>query len=160
MRNDRRSDDIDADPDARAEVGRKGFLARNWLNILGVLGLVLFMGPLAAPGFEMLTSIGSSRPSQAVKVQEFDRETWLAPDPTGEGRRYSMLGSLLGLHPLIGMTRDEVETLLGPMKPRGGPEFGCYDLGLRDGNPYGIEPAGLVLELRDGRVRAWEIRSE
>ncbi len=67
----------------------------------------------------------------------FDRTKWLAAGEDGavdlDGDRYLMVDDLLQRHKLVGMSRIEVENLLGPLRTAGYPSMGpCYYLGPQD----------------------------
>jgi hypothetical protein len=76
----------------------------------------------------------------------FDQHVWQSPK-RGDQARHAMLADLIEKHKLVGMTRPEIEGLLG--KPdRPGREW--YKLGPQSG--FGIDDVWLELTYKDGKI--------
>lgn len=93
--------------------------------------------------------------------REFDRERWLDADLETRERAH-MVASLFEQHPLRGMDRAEVVSLLGPPTPTekwGGTEM-IYVLGP-DGGLFAIDHEWLLIELDDhDRVSSYRVVSD
>jgi len=92
---------------------------------------------------------------------DFDPVRWRQHDANGGGLspRYRMCSDLLRKHKLIGMTRSEIEALLGPIEYEGVGQSPAWDLGQVSGWPVTL-PHGTTLRVQfgpDGRV--WEVGS-
>jgi hypothetical protein len=86
------------------------------------------------------------------KPIQFNQSAWQSPD-RGKQTRHAMLGDLIAKHKLVGMTRSEIEALLG--KPDW-PGRGWYKLGPQLG--VGIDDIWLELTYEDGVVIKHEIK--
>ena len=91
----------------------------------------------------------------------FDRERWLAfeRDEHEYSTRYNMVGDLIRRHQLVGMTRREVEELLGPPERESQNSLYPYpgwDLGLHPGHGSTNSTALCIEFGPDGRVvKVW-----
>lgn len=90
----------------------------------------------------------------------FDRARWAACAHYPHVERYLMLDDLLARHPLVGMTRDEVTTLLGPFHDE--PDYpgwrDCYYLGPERG--LGVDFEWLILKFEADVVASYQVRRD
>lgn len=100
-------------------------------------------------GLAELASLAASltTPYTGRSKTEFTQAAWAAAVHDDQGARYLMVDDLLAKHPLIGRTRGEVESLLGPLIPPTEYPGGawCYYLGPED-HPFSVDNAWLELE--------------
>jgi hypothetical protein len=119
-----------------------------------------YFWPCVALGSSVLLLVGEQVVRRAMLIQDMSktpytgrqpipwtREAWLASAGNCyDGNRYMMLDDLLAQHPLIGMTRVELEQLLGPLSRSedGDPAAGRYCLGREPTwEATAIDPAWL-----------------
>jgi hypothetical protein len=75
----------------------------------------------------------------------FEHEAWLADTDERQGARYLMLDDLFAKHPLVGLSRNDLEALLGPIKRRNPSTGWSYYLGPEP-SPFGVDDAWLLVE--------------
>ena len=86
--------------------------------------------------------------------QSFDRQAWIAAEHDWDGHRYLMVDDLLENHSPVGLSRKELEELLGPLKTADEyPWWECYYLGPEP-HPWGVDNIWLVPEFEENRVVA------
>ncbi len=116
--------------------------------LFGGLVAVCVLG-LLAYGVAIVFALRSLAPPSDIP---FDAAGWSAAAWGDDQTRYRMHKDLLRKHPLVGMTRAEVTTLLGPPTQTG--YFREWDIvyvmGPEPG--FGVDNAWLVLRLADDRV--------
>ena len=125
-----------------ASIVRRFVVAAGALVALYVGGVLVFVGGGDARDF--------------LLPEPFDRECWRTfdHDELGAGcSRWRMRHSLVRQHDLVGMSRSEVEALLGP--PSGG-QPGYYYMGSTN---HGINTGTLELRFdSSGTVTGYELR--
>jgi hypothetical protein len=88
----------------------------------------------------------------------FDQKAWAAADVDTTMARYQMVRDLERKHPLVGMTKSEVVTLLGPPTPTD--KWRAYDLIYVIG-PNEIDFLWLLFKLDEhGRVSDYAVRTD
>lgn len=147
-----------AEPGSELSLWRRTPRGLRWTAGVGcgvvVLCLIAWLSLLASVAHSLRT------PYDGKDKLPFTRDAWLAGDKDWDGSRYLMMDDLAAKHPLVGMTRDQVLELLGPMQPPGYPGFGdCYYLGPEN-HPLAVDNAWLVLTFENDVVRAWRLATD
>jgi len=90
----------------------------------------------------------------------FDRQAWIDAAHDSDGRRYLMVDDLLKNHSPIGLSREELEELLGPLNPpEEYPGWPCYYLGPEP-SPVGVDNIWLEPEFEGDRVVAMTMSTD
>jgi hypothetical protein len=123
-------------------------------TVRGVLGITLIVIAASCGLGDFKTAYDGMSPTP------FDKAQWVACAHFPSTARYMMIDDLLANHPLVGMTRDEVVTLLGPFHDE--PDYpgwdNCYYLGPERG--LGVDFEWLVLEFDGDKVATCDIRRD
>ena len=82
---------------------------------------------------------------------EFDPTVWKDQTKVGSGVRQGMADRLVAHKSLIGMSRDQIEDMLGPPEERSTETWIVYNLGP-DLGFMGIDGKLLIVELENGKV--------
>ena len=100
-----------------------------WVTwIIFGLTICLFLAVVVFVGRTMIVAYVYKTPYTGREGIRFTRDAWLAAVDDREGARYLMVEDLLAEESIVGCTRTDLESLLGPLIPHVGGNW-CYYLG-------------------------------